>query len=669
MVKFILLTFFISAPLLAKIKKEDPFKILDSISYSKKEIRIASNIKTAFKLAKKNLINRRIFIKLYREINGHQIFSEFRPWAKEVVKIDKASSLKELRKTCSTLSEKSIVGEINKILHQNKMDLCFNKYVKVLTSHTDKDKNFHKSELKFIKFHTRYILTKFNNDQIEFLLKKLRRSPAKLQLYTNTFFNHYIAHSITPSTELVQHMNLLPKHTRYLQKKDISIYNTQYVFYKEFRDLKSTSFKAVDKGEDQKLINESFNKVFDFFVKSHSFLPKYKAERTMLSLCKSYMRRGHYQLARKGFKKLLDLGTVHKDHVSFDYMWSFILEQRYKAALKIVDTYNFSKQFLRENPKINFWLARAYTKLGDAKKAKSIYSSIIQDSPLSFYAILSSKLLGKEIKQEPNDIYLNLTKKFDSFELKTPLLSKVDLKKILIWGKVHQTTFLDSIIDKIKSNDNKQYIEQNLTAASYVLSKDKEYLKSFKIIYRSLNEGSLKLNKIALQTLFPKPYFNQVKYNTQDFDPFIALSLIRQESGFNAHARSHVGARGLMQLMPTTARQLKRRLRTRQLYNPSLNIKLGTKFLAQLMSHYDENLVYSLAAYNAGKRRVDEWQTAYLNRESILENIENIPFRETRKYVKLIFRNMFFYKLLNKKNGADVKDLNQIYDIKLGFIR
>ena len=124
-----------------------------------------------------------------------------------------------------------------------------------------------------------------------------------------------------------------------------------------------------------------------------------------------------------------------------------------------------------------------------------------------------------------------------------------------------------------------------------------------------------------------------------------------------------------MQLMPTTARQLKRRLRTRQLYNPSLNIKLGTKFLAQLMSHYDENLVYSLAAYNAGKRRVDEWQTAYLNRESILENIENIPFRETRKYVKLIFRNMFFYKLLNKKNGADVKDLNQIYDIKLGFIR
>ena len=85
------------------------------------------------------------------------------------------------------------------------------------------------------------------------------------------------------------------------------------------------------------------------------------------------------------------------------------------------------------------------------------------------------------------------------------------------------------------------------------------------------------------------------------------------------------------------------------------------------MKRYDNNLVYSLAAYNAGERRVNEWQEEYLNSESILENIENIPFFETRKYVKLIFRNMFFYKMLTADSAEDSKKLNQIYDIHLGF--
>ena len=243
------------------------------------------------------------------------------------------------------------------------------------------------------------------------------------------------------------------------------------------------------------------------------------------------------------------------------------------------------------------------------------------------------------------------------------------LKKVLIWAKVHQLSFMGIELDKIKNSQNKQYVEQNITSAAYLLSKENEYLKSFKIIYKSLNERIITLNSEHLEILFPKPFFNQIKFNTKSFDPIIALSLIRQESGFNASARSHVGARGLMQLMPRTARQMRRRLKTRHLYNPKTNIKLGTQFFKSLLDHYDENLVYSLAAYNAGRRRVDEWQSSYLNKESILVNIENIPFAETRKYVKLIFRNMFFYKMLNDPQTPDSIKLNKIYDIKLGFIR
>ncbi|MEE2671212.1 MAG: lytic transglycosylase domain-containing protein, partial [Bdellovibrionota bacterium] len=177
-------------------------------------------------------------------------------------------------------------------------------------------------------------------------------------------------------------------------------------------------------------------------------------------------------------------------------------------------------------------------------------------------------------------------------------------------------------------------------------------------------------DKKVLEILFPTPYFHQIKKEIdKEFDPVIALSLIRQESGFNRRARSRVGARGLMQLMPATARRFKRRLKTSHLYNPSTNINIGTKYFNNLLNRYDNNLVYSLAAYNAGEHRVDRWQSDFLSNDSILKDIENIPFRETRKYVKLIFRNIFFYKMLLKEGGNDEHKYNQIFDLHLGFNR
>ena len=122
-----------------------------------------------------------------------------------------------------------------------------------------------------------------------------------------------------------------------------------------------------------------------------------------------------------------------------------------------------------------------------------------------------------------------------------------------------------------------------------------------------------------------------------------------------------------MQLMPATARRFKRNLRTSHLFNPKLNLNIGTKYLQGLMNRYDNNLVLSLAAYNAGEHRVDKWKNKYLTKDSILHNIENIPYNETRKYVKLIFRNIFFYKLLENKKSQDSSSLNKIFDVPLGF--
>jgi soluble lytic murein transglycosylase len=115
--------------------------------------------------------------------------------------------------------------------------------------------------------------------------------------------------------------------------------------------------------------------------------------------------------------------------------------------------------------------------------------------------------------------------------------------------------------------------------------------------------------------------------------------LIRQESSFDSNAVSRAGARGLMQLMPSTARSLSRSLRRRYrrsaLHDPATNLELGTLYLRRMLDRFDGRVERALAAYNAGPHRVVRW-TARNGNVAAEEFIERIPFTETRAYVKIV---------------------------------
>jgi soluble lytic murein transglycosylase len=142
-------------------------------------------------------------------------------------------------------------------------------------------------------------------------------------------------------------------------------------------------------------------------------------------------------------------------------------------------------------------------------------------------------------------------------------------------------------------------------------------------------------------------------------DPFLLLSLIREESLFDPKAVSPVGAIGLMQLMPETAQRTAHLLSlelegTKPLHEIELNIALGTHYLNGLLKDFG-NVPAALAAYNAGRSRVKGWlsQGKY---EQMDEFIEDIPYPETRNYVKRILTSYFHYHAYN--GGLDEKGLN-----------
>ena len=139
----------------------------------------------------------------------------------------------------------------------------------------------------------------------------------------------------------------------------------------------------------------------------------------------------------------------------------------------------------------------------------------------------------------------------------------------------------------------------------------------------------------------------------------LLMGLSRQESLFRSDARSSAGARGLMQLMPSTAREVAKRLgksqpSTSDLYQPTLNIELGSTYLADRLADLNGNRALAAAAYNGGPHNLKKWLNAYGNQPLDLF-IESIRFRETREYVKLVlsFSAVYAWKL-----GSEAPFLN-----------
>jgi len=153
------------------------------------------------------------------------------------------------------------------------------------------------------------------------------------------------------------------------------------------------------------------------------------------------------------------------------------------------------------------------------------------------------------------------------------------------------------------------------------------------------------------ELFYPLPFREHVeRYATaRGLDPFLVAALIRQESTFNPRVRSRAGARGLMQIIPSTgrllARQERRRYSTRDLYNPEINIRYGTRYLKSILGRFNGRVDYALASYNAGPHRVKRWTGMDMTIDPEVF-IEEIPFDETRAYVKLVLRNEMLYRRL-----------------------
>ncbi len=159
-----------------------------------------------------------------------------------------------------------------------------------------------------------------------------------------------------------------------------------------------------------------------------------------------------------------------------------------------------------------------------------------------------------------------------------------------------------------------------------------------------------------LAVRFPTPYWEVFEKNAaaRGVSGTELMSIARRESAFFPEANSPVGARGLMQIMPATGRQVARQLKLpfqpSDLYRVDYNVELGSAYYRELLDRFAGNRIFALAAYNAGPHRVDRWRNGSGGRVPVDIWIETIPYKETRNYVQAVLAyNVLFQSRLGQE--------------------
>jgi soluble lytic murein transglycosylase len=336
--------------------------------------------------------------------------------------------------------------------------------------------------------------------------------------------------------------------------------------------------------------------------------------------------------------------------------WLSYRQGQYEEATRLFDEQIKLYPAAAETVSALYWRGRLYeTQDHYPALAAANYRAIIRTYQHYFYAQMARERLAALGKMEPASAPqldqfqpLPQPKLVDSFPADSPHLAKARL--------LANAGLNEYVAEEIKADSDSD--SWSALAEAQIYANYGETFRALRALKRALPYATTaSVDSIPLaywRILYPQPYWDTIKAESAKYNlnPYMVASLIRQESEFNPSAISYANAWGLMQLLPSVGHQLAREegmahFETFQLLDPETNIKLGTRYLRQMLDKFGGVEEYALAAYNAGDNRVTDWKAAgpYSGMD---EFVESIPFTQTREYVEAILRNEETYKAIDE---------------------
>ena len=300
---------------------------------------------------------------------------------------------------------------------------------------------------------------------------------------------------------------------------------------------------------------------------------------------------------------------------------------------------------LQKDPTWQYWLGRSFAAQGKSSQAKEMYEKAAA-SGRNFYAVMAGEELGRRINTRNN------VSDADARDVRR-MSEDGAIKRALVLFKNSQSNGDSKMRRQAQAEwrfATRDFNEDNLLTAAQVAFDNQFY-------DMAINSADRTERKLNYKLRYPSPFKETtVRYASQaGVDPAWVYGLIRQESRFVMGAQSSVGAQGLMQVMPATAREIagKIGMSSSELYTMDGNIRMGTWYMADAKRRLQNNEVMATAGYNAGPGRARNWQASSPLEGAIYA--ETIPFTETRDYVKKVMTNATYYASLFNEPQTSLK--------------
>lgn len=353
------------------------------------------------------------------------------------------------------------------------------------------------------------------------------------------------------------------------------------------------------------------------------------------------------------YQEAVRLGGGQRAEALWRIGWVHYKAGRHRQAADTFEKLAAGKDEGVPAPQALYWAARALERAGDGTAAER-YRLLCRQAPYTYYCQLARARVGVPMPvslEAPADPAAPAGD--EAIVADAHYRRAVELKLLGLDAEAGRE--LAAVLERFAGN---RRLLLSLTERLSEAGAHGQALRIARLYFRdNIERGGDGLPPSLWRVAYPSGHLPLIRTHAGDqVDPFLVAALIREESQYDGRAVSRVGAIGLMQLMPQTAQTVSKQfggadVAREDLFDEATNIRLGVAYLGGLLRQYDGNVVYAVAAYNAGPAAVSSW-VAKLGAREPDEFVELIPFQETRQYVKRVVRSWREYQRLGRAGCA-----------------
>jgi peptidoglycan lytic transglycosylase len=368
------------------------------------------------------------------------------------------------------------------------------------------------------------------------------------------------------------------------------------------------------------------------------------AEEALLDMAHHFDKDGRDAEAVPYYRRLLAgfPSGRYVDRATWATAWWDYRQGRFEAAAKAWEGALHARPKTPAAPRFLYWTARAYEAMGQKDRAQEIYAETVKRYKHAYHGLRAAAILG--LVSEGASSTDPAPPPEGAADVKDPQLTRI--RQLLLISR------LDEALEELRFCPPSPSVHATIAWIEWQRGQLRPAITDMKRAYPEwVSQAGDALPDAVWRILYPLSYADALvaQAKSEGLDAALVAAVIWQESTFDPTAVSSAGARGLMQLEPPTGRSVARGLGLRYqpgvLHDPTVSLRLGTRYLRQMINAFGGRVEKALAAYNAGPTRVRTWSNARpgLSGE---EFIESIPFPETRSYVTNILAHQEHYRRL-----------------------